>query len=538
RKTREGKRELDPLRKEAEELKQSDIAACQSDSTPPLETHAQNSDASPLQVRVESTTSTDTVGDCEKHMFDDEGYENDDDDQTLVGDDDERDLEPSCEVDRVASQCGHKNASLALRGGLDRLRREKRALLRQWRRSAPGVSRPQEIGTTSDAAAAAQGMIATFQQVMIRTTGLMSELDETHRLRSSQCPAAERQSQVAESMSQCLLKAWQRMQGLNGSSELADWKQVLEAIIIDVDRLAHELQTARNSALAVSPQPDPRQLVASLHQSEVQREPPEDVEATSHGTTRDMADRLQTLQSQLETLQSDNTRLNKMTTIYEEQIKLLQHMNNTMEEQSLIALEKLECMGRAGDRIAHVADTAQGKLRLLESQLATQHQEREAAALLLAERDATIAGLEERMAELVQEKEAIAAELQRSKNEQAEDHEREVGILHSRVDTLVAQLDQAQASVNALRCERDRTITNLNAVEHGATARIDIEALHAMTQLVAAQVSSWRNRVRDGEQAAADNQGTQVRTSVSAPSAADYYEPATPAMTARTLRSC
>ncbi|KAI5302974.1 hypothetical protein KEM56_000162 [Ascosphaera pollenicola] len=482
--------------------------------------------------------------------------DNDDDDHTLI-DEDEEPCSPTRRRSDADSQTASKDvdmddaAPLALREELHQLREEKKSLFQQWRKRCEELHQLREekkslfqqwrkrcVPYTGEDAAAEPAadtigdIVNSFQDVVASRVKVMSSLDKTYQDLSQNGFEGDDCPQIIANISQCFSDARGQLEkSLPATQEgydLSNWKNILNSLVRRIDDLVSNLESARESAARndLSLNQDLDNASTRLQRSEHLRKELETAYASMKSNMETVLDRLHTFEKQVTTLRSEKNRLALMNGSYKQQIKVLQDMNNTMEEQSLTALEKIERMERAGEKIARVADIAQGRVKLLESQITSETQRRQSVELLLEQRDEEISSLEESISDLRQDRDLVVADLQRNMNEEAEDHERELGILNIRVASLATRLDEAQTKTEELRRERDRALRKLETVR-GADAGVDVEALHAMTQAVARQVGLWREQVAKLD----DGEDSQEKRSDESD-----YEPVTPAISESALR--
>ncbi|KAI5291045.1 hypothetical protein KEM54_006562 [Ascosphaera aggregata] len=420
----------------------------------------------------------------------------------------------------------------ALRAELDQLRQEKQALFQQWRKQCvPYTSdnNPNPSSTTPPPSNTVEDIIESFREIIAGRARIISSLDKTYQQLSEHGFQGENCSQIIAKISKSFTDAQEQLDKVshiegNPQSDLSDWKTILDALVRRVNQLTNELDTSRKSALSndTDLRHQLQNTASRLQRSEHLRKELETAQASIAASMQTVIHRLEAFEKRLESIQAEKNRITMLNGSYRERIKLLQDLNHTLEEQSLTALSKIERMEKAGEKIATIADIAQGKVKLLESQITSETRRRESVERLLSERDAEIAALEESMADLRQEKELVVNEIRRNMNEEAEDHERELGILNIRVATLATKLDEAQTKIIELKSERDTAVNRLDEIR-SVGGGIDVEALHAMTQAVARQVGLWRNQV-----AKLDEDDISARQS--------SYEPPTPAASERAIK--
>ncbi|KAK2742881.1 hypothetical protein FQN55_007665 [Onygenales sp. PD_40] len=357
----------------------------------------------------------------------------------------------------------------SLNAQLENMKREKRALFKEWR-SLLGPKEAPEHPISRSASPPPNllpQIITTLRKAVTRESKATAALDTVSKDLSSHGFDGNNAAEVLASMSTrfrlARIELERAVPGETANGDLSNWKQIIDVLVARINGLVQDLASTQEQAAGSTDRETAlrNQFNNTLHRLEQTSKKNKALEEASDSMAEDMLHlrmKMQKLEHEISAVETDKVRLNNAIERYRADLKILEDLNMKLEDDTIASTQKVAELQSANSTLRETNNQSSQKITELESSLLSRTDICNELQKLLDQRTASLSTLELQI-------EQLKAEHKQTITAQAQGHEKQLGAINVRLSLLSNALTEAQSEIQTLRVDKARLQSRLDSLQ-------------------------------------------------------------------------
>ena len=411
---------------------------------------------------------------------------------------------PTTPTDTSAQVCipdlSQEAALERLHEEVDWRRDEERQLHKAWRAATNSASPTDETTEDFPPPDSTEQVIAALNDATSRASNATQALKDLSEELSSHGFSGSKPMAIINNINSrfrhARLELERLVPGETPQADLSNWNDIINALVQRIECLVRDLNGTRDSLVGSENREktirNQFNLTLARHEDAVKKIAT--LERYNESVAEDMLHarmKIRDMEKEIQNQDSDKVRLQEALGKYQEDVKMLEHLNAQLEDEMASFERRMSLLRRQNEALASENDSSRQAAIALRKDLADEQEKHKETQSFLAQRSREISTLHDEIQRLQTEKDEIVSALKRSSKEKSHQHAQEVEMLNARLSTVTSSLNVARQETKKLAVERARLERQLNDYQR-LFSREAIQTAHARAIETAQAFADWQ----------------------------------------------